>query len=284
MKTRNALRAHARTLAALSLACLSALASSNAFTPVATADRTIRLRVMSYNVHVGIGMDKRLDLARIAAVIKEHRPDLVALQEVDRGVERTKRVDQIAELARLTGMEYAFAHNLNYQGGHYGVAVLSRLPILAIDHRRYANLREAERRGLLRVEVSKGGARIHFVNTHLDYQHADGRLYETQQLLAALPSTLEPVIIAGDFNDEPTGASYKLITTRFADAWTESDERDERRAGGHAGLTYPADKPTKRIDYIFFDKSLVRARRARVPHTTASDHLPLVVDLEIKVK
>ncbi|HEV2706917.1 MAG TPA: endonuclease/exonuclease/phosphatase family protein [Pyrinomonadaceae bacterium] len=285
MKTHIAFTAHARTLAAL-LACLAALASSSALVrPAATAERTVRLRVMSYNIHVGIGMDKQLDLARIAAVIREQRPDLVGLQEVDRGVERTKRVDQIAELARLTGMEYAFAHNLNYQGGQYGVAVLSRLPILAIDHRRYANLREAERRGLLRVEVSKDGTRLHFVNTHLDYQHADGRLFETQQLLAALPATEAPVIIAGDFNDEPTGTSYKLMLTRFADAWTECDERDdERRDGAPSGLTYPADKPAKRIDYVFFDKRRVRARRARVPVTTASDHLPLVVDLEIKAR
>jgi endonuclease/exonuclease/phosphatase family metal-dependent hydrolase len=221
-------------------------------------------------------MDKKLDLARIADVIRRERPDLVALQEVDRGVKRTQHVDQIKELATLTKMDYAFAHNLNYQGGQYGVAVLSRFPILSIDHRRYAHLREAERRGFIRVEVEVGGRRINFVNTHLDYQHADNRLYEAEQMLAALPNADAPLIIAGDFNDEPSGTTYKLMLKHFADAWAAG-----RAAEG--GLTYPADKPVKRIDYIFHGKvGSIVVKGARVVQTLASDHLPLVADLEIE--
>jgi len=106
-----------------------------------------KLRVMTYNIHVGVGMDKKLDLARIAGVINSEHPDLVGLQEVDRGVTRTQRIDEIAELAKLTRMDYAFAFNLHYQGGQYGVAILSRFPIRATDHRLYQNRREAERRG-----------------------------------------------------------------------------------------------------------------------------------------
>src|SRR5262249_38096191 len=143
--------------------------------PLANADsaglRTTKLRVMTYNIHVGVGMDKQLDLARIANVIKEQQPALVGLQEVDRGVKRTQGVDEIAELARLTGMQYAFAHNLDYQGGQYGVAILSRFPILNIVHRKYENKREAARRGLLRVEVEIGGRHVSFATTHLDYQY-----------------------------------------------------------------------------------------------------------------
>src|SRR5213078_999523 len=97
------------------------------------------LRVMTYNIHVGIGMDKKLDLARVAGVIKAQHPDLVGLQEVDRGVMRTQRLDEIVELAKLTRMDYAFAFNLNYQGGQYGVAILSRFTIMATDHRLYQN-------------------------------------------------------------------------------------------------------------------------------------------------
>ena len=230
------------------------------------------LRVMSYNVHVGTGMDKKLDLARIAEVIRKEDADLVALQEVDRGVERTSRVDQIKELARLTRMEYAFAHNLNYQGGQYGVAVLSRFPILSVDHRRYRNLREAERRGLIRVEVEVGGQRINFVTTHLDYKDDDNRLFETKQLLDALKGVTTPLVIAGDFNDEPRGSSYKLMLKQFNDAWPQ---------GAADGLTYPADKPVKRIDYIFLRGGNLRVRRAWIPQTLASDHLPLVADLEL---
>jgi endonuclease/exonuclease/phosphatase family metal-dependent hydrolase len=236
----------------------------------------VRLRVMTYNIHVGTGMDKRLDLARIAEVIRRERPDLVALQEVDRGVERTGRVDQLRELARLTRMDYAFAHNLNYQGGQYGVAVLSRFPILSIDHRRYAHLREAERRGFIRVEVEVGGRRVSFVNTHLDYQHADNRLFEAEQLLASLPRQDAPLIVAGDFNEEPSGTTYKLMLKDFADAWASSGAD-----GG--GLTYPSDRAVKRIDYIFHGKAAgIVSKGARVVQTLASDHLPLVAELEIE--
>jgi hypothetical protein len=77
------------------------------------------LRVMTYNIHVGVGMDKKLDLERIADVIGNEHPDLVGLQEVDRAVKRTELRDEILELAKLTGMDYAFAHNLDFQGGPY---------------------------------------------------------------------------------------------------------------------------------------------------------------------
>jgi endonuclease/exonuclease/phosphatase family metal-dependent hydrolase len=251
----------------------------------ASARKRVHLNVMSYNIHVGVGMDKKLDLKRIADVIKLYGCDLVGLQEVDRGVERTGRVDEIKELARLTGMDYAFAHNLDYQGGQYGVAVLSRYPILAIDHRRYANTRERERRGFIRVEVEVKGRRLNFVTTHLDYQHADGRLFETRQLLDALRDVRGPLIVTGDFNEEPRGKVYELMSKAgFADGWRRARGTSAESPGD--GATYPADRPTKRIDYVFYrgvgedrppadDEDASQA----VPHTLASDHRPVVVGL-----
>src|ERR1051326_8873228 len=164
------------------------------------------IRVMTYNIHVGVGMDKKLDLARVAGVINAQHPDLVGLQEVDRGVERTQRIDEIAEIARMTKMDYAFAFNLRYQGGQYGVAILSRYPIMATDHRLYKNTREAERRGYIRAEVKIGGQVLNFVTTHLDYQYEDGRIFETEQLLAGLKDVKDPLILVGDFNDVPARA------------------------------------------------------------------------------
>src|SRR5215217_7272107 len=123
---------------------------SGSFSSVPAARKT--LRVMTYNIHVGVGMDKQLDLQRIADVINQQRPDLVGLQEVDRNVKRTEGKDEIAELAAMTKMDFAFAPNLDYQGGKYGVAILSRLPIRNTVHRMFENKREAERRGMLEVE------------------------------------------------------------------------------------------------------------------------------------
>jgi endonuclease/exonuclease/phosphatase family metal-dependent hydrolase len=235
------------------------------------------LRVMTYNIQHGAGMDQKLNLSRVAEVINREHPDLVGLQEVDRGVERTGRIDEIALLAEATHMEYAFAYNLHYQGGQYGVAVLSRFPILALDHRLYDNRREARRRGFIRIVVSIGGQRINFVTTHLDYQYEDGRLFETEQLMKALDAVNGPLIIVGDFNDVPTGSSYKLMRTRFADAWDAS--------GATGGLSYPADQPVKRIDYIFYPKAeSFKVKRVWVVNALASDHRAVVADLEMMIR
>jgi endonuclease/exonuclease/phosphatase family metal-dependent hydrolase len=168
-------------------------------------------------------------------------------------------------------MDYAFAFNLRYQGGQYGVAILSRWPIMATDHRLYHNTREAERRGFIRAEIKFRGQTINFVTTHLDYQYEDGRVFEAGQLLAALKDVKGPLILVGDFNDVPAGAAYQLVRKQFDDAWVADD-----------GFTYPADKPTKRIDYILTRRDEpVRAKKVWIPSTLASDHVPVVADLEI---
>ncbi|HEY3042126.1 MAG TPA: endonuclease/exonuclease/phosphatase family protein [Pyrinomonadaceae bacterium] len=269
---------HSRLITAfLSILFLTAvLFGSGARTPTTISSSKQILRVMTYNIHVGVGMDKQLDLQRIAEVINGQHPDLVGLQEVDRGVNRTEGKDEIAELAKLTSMNYAFAHNLDYQGGQYGVAILSRFPIGAIDHRKFENRREAERRGMIRVEVHLGVKTINFVTTHLDYQFEDGRVFETEQLLEFLSASKGPLIVVGDFNDDPAGGAYKLMAAGFEDAWMRARAKGE-------GWSYPADKPVKRIDYIFTRPSdSVRAKRAWLLSTLASDHLPVVAELEIR--
>jgi endonuclease/exonuclease/phosphatase family metal-dependent hydrolase len=269
-------------LVALSLVATRDRSAARVVSTSGAGSRTIR--VMTYNIHVGIGMDKKLDLRRIADVINKEKPDVVGLQEVDRGVQRTQRIDEIAELSKLTRMEYAFAFNLPYQGGQYGVAILSRFPIRATEHRLYKNLREAERRGFIRAEVRIDGRVVHFVTTHLDYQHDDGRLFEAQQMLASLTDVKGPLIVVGDFNDIPAGQTSRLMIKHFDDAWIRHDYR-VWIDGSHRdeGFSYPADKPTKRIDYIFTRRSdQIRTKRAWVVKTLASDHVPVVADLEIK--
>jgi len=257
----------------LALLAPSAVSKPETALRAASGDKTIR--VMTYNIHVGIGMDKKLDLPRIAEVIRSQHVDLVGLQEVDRGVTRTGQVDEIAELARLTAMDYAFAFNLKYQGGQYGVAILSKAPILATDHRLYQNTREAERRGFIRAVVKVKGREINFVTTHLDYQYEDGRLFESQQLLTALNEVKGPLIVVGDFNDVPAGGAYQLMRNNFDDGWAETRASDQ-------GFSYPADKPAKRIDYIFYRRSdRIHAKRAWIVNTLASDHVPVVADLEV---
>ena len=241
-----------------------------------TAEAKKTLRVMTYNIHVGVGMDKKLDLQRIADVINRERPDLVGLQEVDRGVRRTEGKDEIVELAKMTQMEFAFAPNLDYQGGKYGVAILSRWPIKNTVHRMFENKRESERRGMLHIEIEVDKKTVNFVTTHLDYQFEDGRLFETEQLMKFLDGAKGPLIVVADLNDVPEGSAYKLMRTKFDDAWMTS------RAKGD-GFSYPADKPLKRIDHIFYKTNeRVRAKKAWVVATLASDHIPVVAELEIQ--
>jgi endonuclease/exonuclease/phosphatase family metal-dependent hydrolase len=246
-----------------------------------TAHAKKTLRVMTYNIHVGVGMDKKLDLQRIADVINRERPDLVGLQEVDRGVRRTEGKDEIVELAQLTKMDYAFAPNLDYQGGKYGVAILSRWPIKNTVHRMFENKRESERRGMLAIEIEVDKKIVNFVTTHLDYQYEDGRLFETEQLMKFLddlngrPRGAAPTIVVADLNDVPEGSAYKLMRTKFDDAWVTSRTKGD-------GFSYPADKPVKRIDHIFYRTGdRVRAKKAWVVETLASDHIPVVAELEI---
>ncbi len=267
-------------LAILSLIAtvVALLTPGSQLTPARTvvAVKKQQLRVMSYNIHVGVGMDKKLDLQRIADVINAQHPDLVGLQEVDRGVKRTEGKDEIAELAKLTSMQFAYAHNLDYQGGQYGVAILSRFPIRNSDHRKFENRREAERRGMIRAEVDVNGRLVNFVTTHLDYQFEDGRTFETEQLLSFLHSVNGPIIIVGDFNDEPSGGAYRLISSSFSDAWIDGKNKD-------AGFSYPADKVAKRIDYIFLRRTdRTKVKKVWTLATLASDHIPVVADLELR--
>jgi endonuclease/exonuclease/phosphatase family metal-dependent hydrolase len=233
------------------------------------------LRIMTYNIHVGVGMDKKLDLQRIADVINKEKPDLVGLQEVDRGVKRTEGKDEIVELAQMTKMDYAFAHNLDYQGGQYGVAILSKYLLKNVDHKMFENRREAERRGMLRAEVEIDGKIVNFVTTHLDYQFEDGRVFETEQMLRFLASVKGPMIVVADLNDEPVGAAYKLMDTLFDDAWVVSKAKGD-------GFSYPADKPVKRIDHIFYRSDTAKAKKAWVVTTLASDHIPVMAEIELK--
>jgi endonuclease/exonuclease/phosphatase family metal-dependent hydrolase len=146
--------------------------------------------------------------------------------------------------------------------------------LLNVDHQMFANKREAERRGMLRVEVEFAGKTLNFVTTHLDYQYEDGRVFETEQLLKFLEPVKGPLIIVADMNDEPAGAAYKLMRSKFEDAWASSRAKGE-------GFSYPADKPIKRIDHIFYSSG-VKAKRASTIETLASDHLPVVAELEVK--
>ena len=240
-----------------------------------SAQRTIR--VMTYNIHHGEGTDGKLDLERIADLIRRQKSDLVALQEVDRGVERTTRRDLIAELARLTKMHYVFRKNIDYQGGEYGNAILSRFPVLEEGNHHYKMLRQGEQRGLLRALVNVDGRRLLLLNTHIDYRKEDFERLSNVEEIAAMVSGYGdlPVILCGDFNDVPDSRTHVKVKETFIDSW--------EAVGTGDGSTFSSAKPEKRIDYVFVKKGpALKPLRARVIASEASDHLPLFVEVEMR--
>lgn len=248
----------------------------------ASSDPTT-LRVMTYNIHHGEGIDGTVDIKRIAKLIRDARADIVALQEVDRGVERTKKIDIMTMLADLTGLTYAFGKNIDYQGGDYGNGILTRFPIVEERNAHYTMIREGEQRGLLQLVLDVHGQEIVVMNTHIDYRPDDTErvLHIGELREAAQRYSPRPVVVCGDFNDLPTSRAISMMKEDFIDTWEESGEG--------SGFTYPTATPEKRIDYIFISKPatgspiVLRPVSANVLQSEASDHLPLLVEFRISV-
>lgn len=239
--------------------------------------KPLPLRVMTYNIHHGEGLDGKVDLLRIAELIQREGADIVALQEVDKGVGRTARRDFPAELAALTGMTCVFSNNFSYQGGEYGNAVLSRFPVVRVTNTPYQMLRTGEQRGLLQLVLDVRGRELVFMNTHIDYRPDDAeRWLNVGEIETCVQSYAgRPIILCGDFNTTPESRVYRRLHERLDDTWA--------RVGQGDGLTIPAQKPTQRIDYIWIarDQSLMPLR-IWVPQSDASDHLPVVAEFRFR--
>ncbi len=243
------------------------LAAAAATTP-APATAAVPVRVLCYNIHHGEGLDGRLDLERIAALIKAQEADLVALQEVERGTQRTQRRDLPAELAQLTGLTVSFTRNIPYQGGEYGTAVLSRFPIRRVAHTPLKVIGQGEQRGVQQVWVDVHGTEILFLNTHLDHRRDPAERERSVEEIRALVAAAGPVpvIVAGDFNATPDSPAIATMRGFLRDAWTV--------IGQGPGHTIPVRQPNRRIDYIWVSSHFVPTRM-EVLASEASDHLPI---------
>lgn len=233
------------------------------------------LRVLSYNIHHGEGVDRKLDLERIAGVINSVEPHIVALQEVDQNTQRTGRVDQPAELARLTGLRLAFGGNLRLEGGQYGNAVLSRFPIRRRQNHLLPSLDGGEQRGVLEVELELPGGQTPLLlyATHLDHRRNDQERLASAKAINALVGQFpaRPALLAGDLNDTPESPTLQ----HFARAWTPANQ--------DAQPTIPVARPNRQIDFILFRPAerwkVVEVRV--LDEAIASDHRPILAVLEL---
>jgi endonuclease/exonuclease/phosphatase family metal-dependent hydrolase len=186
---------------------------------------TDTIRILTYNIHHGAGTDERLDLARLAGVIRGQRPHLVALQEVDSATNRTGRVDQTTALGNLTGMRAYFAKAMDYDGGGYGEALLVALPVDALrTHPLPADSGYEPRSvGEAVVRLPRTGRTLVFLGTHLDHtENAAIRRMQVDSMVRLFvtgPTAPDaPIVLVGDLNATPNAPPIATLTRHFGDA------------------------------------------------------------------
>ncbi|MEX2564584.1 MAG: endonuclease/exonuclease/phosphatase family protein [Cyclobacteriaceae bacterium] len=238
----------------------------------ASEDR--QLKVLAYNIHHANPPSKPdvIDIEAIASVILESEAELVALQEVDVRTERSgKDLHQAAKLAELTGMHYYFSKSIDYQGGEYGNAILSKYPIENSEVLPLPAEEGTEPRMLLVAEVNlPNGETIKFASTHLDYTSKTIAHKQAEAITSFFEKERLPVVMGGDFNSVPG-----------SDAINHLDGFFKRSCQEDCPPTIPVINPNREIDFIMFspkDHFRVITHRT-IGETYASDHLPLMAEM-----
>ncbi|QWV98902.1 endonuclease/exonuclease/phosphatase family protein [Geomonas nitrogeniifigens] len=239
--------------------------------------------VMTYNVHSCIGTDRKLSPLRIAEVIDRCNPDIVALQELDAGLPRTQMIDQAHLIAMTLEMSFHFHSSIHLKEGGYGNAVLSRGDVRLIKAGAVPTdpLNPSfERRGAVWAEVTLRGHTIQVLGTHFGLNRGE-RVKQARAMTGhewlEHPECVRPVVLCGDFNAMAGSYVYRLLTRQLHDVQRGVKGRLPRG-------TWPSQLPFIRIDHMFASRDL-KVRQVWVPRTpltrVASDHLPLVVTLEL---
>jgi len=226
------------------------------------------LRVMTYNIRHGQGMDDKISLERVAMNIVTAGADLCGIQEVDRYMPRSGLADQARRLAKLCGMHYVFASNLKLPFfATYGTAILSRWPIIYSHN--YSLPGTGEPRGLLKTLILHRHQEINFFTTHLGLKEEE-RAEQAHLIKNIISECDKPVIFTGDLNDVTDGGVAEVLLTE--------NMKNCLPAGANQLPTFPSANPQKQIDFIFFDGPWV-VDNVWTVNSKASDHLPMVAAL-----
>jgi endonuclease/exonuclease/phosphatase family metal-dependent hydrolase len=253
----------------------------------------VPLRVATYNIHAGAGMDGVFDLDRQTDALRALDADVIGLEEVDvHWGDRSQWRDVAGELGERLHMHVFFApiYSLDPPSAgaprrEYGVAVLSRYPFLATENHELTRLSTqdpnpvpAPAPGFPEVVVRVQGLPVHVYATHLDYRPDPAvraaQVADTERVMAGdcdSHGRCPRQILVGDFNAEPDAPE-------LAPLWTGL--RDAGPATGPG--TYPARNPEKRIDFVTVSRDGAVVRDVTVPATLASDHRPVVADLSLR--
>lgn len=241
-----------------------------------TVSRHITLRIATYNIHRGRGLDRRVDISRIADVVASLEADIVALQEVvGPGHDG---MGQAEEIAAQLGMTPVMGAVRLLRGRPFGNAVIGRFPVRG-HHRYEVTWRGREERGCQRVDLEVGPGVLHVYNVHLGTALLERRAQAIHlaRILDA-PEAGQPCVMLGDFNEWLRGPATRVLTERLKSLDLRGRLLKRRR-------TYPGVLPFLHLDHIYYrgevemvNAEVKRTRKALV----ASDHLPLIADLRIK--
>ena len=227
------------------------------------------LRLVTYNIRHGKGLDRVISLDRIAQTLKNIDADIAALQEVDKHLPRSYLKNQAKACARRTGMHYAFAPNIRFFKFFFsfGNAVLSKYPIFQSGNLLLPGQKEP--RGLQHcMIILPGGQKIYFFNTHLGLFTQERRT-QTEALVKEIDRVSYPVLLAGDFNCAPGDNELILLSQSL------------EYAGDYPVNTFPSHGSLFPIDHIYVSRHWLVTDVFTYP-STASDHLPLVCNLQLK--
>lgn len=247
--------------------------------------KLMRFRILTYNIHKAIGIDRKFNPERIANILKHHDADILLLQEVDQGVPRSRCLDLAAYLERKLEYEYrAVGMNVFLKKGQYGNATISRYPI-GRQHNIDLTIGARKRRGAQHARIELRNSRGHFpvdvFNVHLSLT-AKFRRRQVHYLLETTDvsrlNSNSPCIIGGDMNDWRGELKYLFENAGFRCA-------TNRRAGSRWAIkTFPSFAPTSGLDKIFYRGSMQlihvyhsRLKLARI----ASDHLPVISEFQL---
>jgi len=264
------------------LLCFSMLFSGNERANAEDADSPHTIKVMSFNIAHGRGIDNdKVDLERIADVIRESGADVVGLQEVDRYYgDRSNYEDQLRVLAELLEdegfIDYKYGANLDlephegYESRQYGTGILSKYPIEEAENV-LLNSYGREQRGVLKATIDVNGISMNIYNTHLALPDED-RLGQAEEIVEMMNAFPGPKILMGDLNTEPDTESlnYLLNYGEINDSFADIEN----------AFTFRADDPIKRIDFLL-TSPLITFDNQQVINTLASDHLPIVIDAKL---
>ncbi len=241
------------------------------------------LKVMTYNVHGCVGMDGKLSPSRISEVISQYEPDIVALQELDVGRQRSGKEDQAMLIAEYLNMDHHFHASLQLAKESFGDAILSSYPMQLIKKdalSRNSNFYFLEPRGALWVEVNYNSQPIQIINTHLGLNSKE-RLLHAKELIdtkwLSHPECKGAVILCGDFNALPSSRVFKVFNSSLSSVQTKKGKMKYKG-------TWFGRHPVACLDHIFISTNIevvkvevCDSHLARL----ASDHRPFLAEIKI---